>query len=73
MTLTYTLSHETAQALCRAAEETATTSEDLAERIVALVLQSCARENRERRQAWDALLDLRADLFVWGPEEEQDA
>lgn len=75
MTLTYTFTIETAQALSRAALETATTPGDLASRIVALVLASCDREARqeERGRAFADLIDLRAELFVAGLEEDEGA
>lgn len=75
MTVTYTFTIETAQALDRAAEASATTPEALAERIVALVLASCDREARqeERGRAFAELIDLRGELFVAGIEEEDNA
>lgn len=75
MTPTITLTIETAQALHLAAELLATTPEALAERIVALTLQSCDTQPEVRRAGFSALCDLRGKLFVAGlpGSEESDA
>ena len=65
-----TLTAATTQALTRAAASIATTPEALAERILALVLQSVSMDKDERRAAFSAFVDLRGKLFVAGMPEE---